>query len=698
MSNFIKDMLPLPGTKIDLFAPGNGPNYIAAADFNAVTSALSDLRTWVFSNYNVKAYGAVGDGVADDTAAIQAAVNDAAAAGSGTGATVFFPPGTYLVTSTITVAGHWVYLQGAGPKATKIKFVPTADAICFSWTMSPTTIYGGGCSSMFFLSQAGNAFKKTAINMVSVSGFRVEHVWIDPLVQGASTWQGNNSVGVHVNGREFVRINDYRAYCDIPLQVSIDPNLTLISCDTLYMTDSYLSATPGSGNPIVLIDPAAVVINLNIDDGVWLIDRYGFYWNDPTSTALLGGVNVSLRNLRCETETPQTTDFVDNWAIYVNTGKGTTNMVIDNFCHDSQHDNGIYLNGVFGLALRSCSFLLNSASGTHLNLGNCDDVLIDTCSFNPGPAVTIGSSLKPVFKLPKSSASTNLAPTVYYKNINNLTTDTTLLDSWSTLELGTVNATQVTLGKTGINVILPGGVIRASTPGAGVGGTAITIGQGNGGAASGATAAGGGGAITSRGGQGGAASTTSGGVAAQGGAAIVVGGQGGNGASSTNGPAAGGQAQLLGGNAGSVSGVGSAVGGDAIVRGGTGSGGAANGKATIGDVNTLEVDIGASGTPTLIKGGLAPAYRSAASPVTMTSSDCRVGVSGSGARSVTLPTASSCKPGQQFYLNEVGGSAGTITLSRSGSDTVNGTTSVTLSVAYGELRIFTDGVSAWNAA
>jgi hypothetical protein len=46
---------------------------------------------------NVKDFGAVGDGVADDTAAIQAAV-----AASG-GKTIFFPTGTYIVNNNITI-------------------------------------------------------------------------------------------------------------------------------------------------------------------------------------------------------------------------------------------------------------------------------------------------------------------------------------------------------------------------------------------------------------------------------------------------------------------------------------------------------------------------------------------------------------------------------------------------------------------
>lgn len=60
---------------------------------------------------DVKAYGAVGDGVTDDTAAIQAAINASAA-----GFTVWFPGGTYRVSSTIRLAPRRRYV-GAGGRA-----------------------------------------------------------------------------------------------------------------------------------------------------------------------------------------------------------------------------------------------------------------------------------------------------------------------------------------------------------------------------------------------------------------------------------------------------------------------------------------------------------------------------------------------------------------------------------------------------
>lgn len=60
--------------------------------------------------YDVRDFGAVGDGITDDTAAIQAAFN----ATSANGGSVFFPPGKYKTTGTLTLP-----LVGAS-KATKI--------------------------------------------------------------------------------------------------------------------------------------------------------------------------------------------------------------------------------------------------------------------------------------------------------------------------------------------------------------------------------------------------------------------------------------------------------------------------------------------------------------------------------------------------------------------------------------------------
>src|SRR5262249_34343472 len=74
---------------------------------------------------SVKDFGAKGDNAADDTAAIQKAINSVSATGGGT---IFFPAGTYLIASpgtgphgNIINLRSNITLAGAGKSATQIK-------------------------------------------------------------------------------------------------------------------------------------------------------------------------------------------------------------------------------------------------------------------------------------------------------------------------------------------------------------------------------------------------------------------------------------------------------------------------------------------------------------------------------------------------------------------------------------------------
>ena len=73
---------------------------------------------------SVKDFGAVGDGSTNDAAAIVAAITYVTSAGG----RVYFPPGTYIVSSSFTVP-NYVTLVGAGMRATIIKRGFTGDLI-----------------------------------------------------------------------------------------------------------------------------------------------------------------------------------------------------------------------------------------------------------------------------------------------------------------------------------------------------------------------------------------------------------------------------------------------------------------------------------------------------------------------------------------------------------------------------------------
>lgn len=99
--------------------------------------AKADLRTWgdkveTQAGENVKFHGAVGDGVTDDSAAIKTAWAAALAAKSDTlgGASIYFPPGDYLITDN-NVFGQapagsyrWLTIRGAGRGSTILRFRP----------------------------------------------------------------------------------------------------------------------------------------------------------------------------------------------------------------------------------------------------------------------------------------------------------------------------------------------------------------------------------------------------------------------------------------------------------------------------------------------------------------------------------------------------------------------------------------------
>lgn len=103
--------------------------------------------------YNVTAYGAVGDGVTDDTAAIQAAVDAAEVSGG----TVTLPRGSYLVSSEILLSSSFasefgITFSGDGTNATKILAGANSMAIirCAGNynNIRGLSLYGNGYSSV----------------------------------------------------------------------------------------------------------------------------------------------------------------------------------------------------------------------------------------------------------------------------------------------------------------------------------------------------------------------------------------------------------------------------------------------------------------------------------------------------------------------------------------------------------------------
>ena len=114
------------------------------------TFSTDNVRSKVSPRYNVKTYGAAGDGTTDDSRAIRLAVEAAEPAGG----TVFFPAGTYLVATGISHdpdgTDTWaVSFEGLGPNVSKIHFSGTGNVL---------TIDDGGSSHVYYSKIQGLRF------------------------------------------------------------------------------------------------------------------------------------------------------------------------------------------------------------------------------------------------------------------------------------------------------------------------------------------------------------------------------------------------------------------------------------------------------------------------------------------------------------------------------------------------------------
>ena len=110
----------------------------------ATAKTITDLTLNQAKVFNVKAYGAAGDGTTNDTAAIQSAINAAGAAGGGT---AYLPAGSYLTSSSISLVSN-VQVIGAGKKATIVKGNAGSTATFIILGTAGTLVSNAGIQSL----------------------------------------------------------------------------------------------------------------------------------------------------------------------------------------------------------------------------------------------------------------------------------------------------------------------------------------------------------------------------------------------------------------------------------------------------------------------------------------------------------------------------------------------------------------------
>lgn len=190
--------------------------------------------------YNVKAFGALGNGAHDDTASIQAAINARAAdylAGLG-GGMVFLPAGTYRITAPLLISTGYVHLLGA----------------------PPATILQDGI---------GNVFTITDIN-VTLS-----------FIRAGSTAQTNAGYVIEGNGAMNLVLN----HCD----------LLNAQLDALHLVDSFSSTFRDSIFYANLSDPGSAGVHLGQNSNNMKFERCDFNPGaQNTGCRIIAGSSITL--------------------------------------------------------------------------------------------------------------------------------------------------------------------------------------------------------------------------------------------------------------------------------------------------------------------------------------------------------------------------------------------------------------------
>ena len=187
--------------------------FIAAGTGAVTRTVQSKLRETV----SVKDYGAVGDGVTDDTAAIQACIN--AVEASTYGGVVYLPTGTYKVTSNLTVTWPKLcVLRGDGSQLTFIWDYRTSVGTAGVVYYNSTAAAGGDNAYMATWTGGFSIVKK--VNFTIVTGLVITTV---------GTGKGLYAAGVVGGTFQDIWVTGY------------EYNIYMVDCLGFAMRDLYLN-------------------------------------------------------------------------------------------------------------------------------------------------------------------------------------------------------------------------------------------------------------------------------------------------------------------------------------------------------------------------------------------------------------------------------------------------------------------------
>ena len=305
----------------------------------------SQYQTDVF---NVKDFGAKGDGIVDDTSAFASAIQNARDISiEAGGASVEVPEGIFRITSPLVI-DDGIALVGRSHRGSRITWYPTASGQVL-FTLGDGTAQQSGNSIRNLELVTTSSYSTTLIKTRDVSQCWVDYVFI----RASAVPSGTDTIGMDITGRENSTFSNLRIFAPTPIRMSAYPGEPT-GIDNHNFHNLYLSAQPLTTNNI----SACVWIDDTTPSAISFTGRQAYakgdhavYWKDPDHGTTL--TIASFDNIRFEQ--PYDTSKA---SFHVELGTTQNNKFQDisfKNCHGSPNAAGFYLRGIRGVSLINCS-------------------------------------------------------------------------------------------------------------------------------------------------------------------------------------------------------------------------------------------------------------------------------------------------------------------------------------------------------
>lgn len=334
----------------------------------------TNVETKLSQTVSVKDFGAVGDGVADDTAEIQAAIDYAATENVG----VFFPAGTYLLAGTLT-AGSNAALVGEGPGRSILlkKTASTGHILDILGTSTKSNIYIAGFSFDCNLIDAG-------IVLEHVTDLLIENCYIfDTPYWGINIGKIDSTSSSIVNDNVTVR------NCKFENTTQTYEHLLIFNSKNVVVDDCYFkTAANGIGIGIYQNADNVVISNSYFEDM-----KTGLYYSLSTNN-----ITISNSFFRNNINGIQGANLSDNGAFGYSR---TYNVNVLGCTFQGNTGTPVQFGAVKGATLNTCYIDQNSQYGALINQGGISvtsvssDITVEDTIFRNNNTSNISSSNAP---------------------------------------------------------------------------------------------------------------------------------------------------------------------------------------------------------------------------------------------------------------------------------------------------------------